>query len=167
MTTPCSTRDCARRRIARRSSSRVRTGSVWQATARSGLMASLRYDTPTSPAAIAVLIPTRGPQGQRSASRERSIEIEASYGLHGARLGSGPARGRIARRALRRRAGNVTRTGRPTRGTTNSTRRRRGRRVFLSVRMTLGVAHRVAGPRPAAPSSPGTGIQVLLMVRRA
>jgi len=121
-----------------------------------GLMVSLRYDTPTaSPVAIAMLIPTRKPYTDSDwglLTRE-GVEIEASYGLHGARVAAGyGGRGKSCSPGLlfgTDLLGNVTRTwGQPTRGTANSTYVGvEGGWVFLSVRTTIGVAHRVAGPK--------------------
>ena len=120
-----------------------------------GLMASLRYDTATaSPVSIAVLIPIGKPytDSDWGLLTRNGVEIEASSGLHGARLAVGHGvRGKdCSSRALfgGELLGTVTRTwGRPTRGTTNSTYVGvEAGWVFLSVRTTIGVAHRVAGP---------------------
>jgi len=121
-----------------------------------GLMMSLRYDTPTaSPVAVSLLIPLRKPytDSDWGLMTRDGLEIEASYGLHGARLAAGKStRGKSCSPGMlfgTDLLGNVTRTwGKPTRGTANSTYVGvEGGWVFLSVRTTIGVAHRVAGPK--------------------
>jgi hypothetical protein len=126
-------------------------------------LASLSYDTPTaSPVSLMLLIPAREPDiddDLGGMTVKRGIAFEASYGLRGARLAVGSsALGRDCSSRTLFGAdvlANVTKTwDQPTqRGTTSTYLGAEAGWTALSVRLTFGLAHRVAGP-----SGPGATI---------
>lgn len=121
------------------------------------LMATVRYDTPTASfIALTTLIPTKKPFTDSDwglGTLQHAIEVEASYGAHGARLSVGAAN--MGKSACQRflfgvdLMANVAKTwGHPTRGGADSTYvGGEAGYVFMSVRTTIGFAHRVSGPK--------------------
>jgi len=121
------------------------------------VMAAVRYDTPTASfIALTTLIPTKKPFVDSDwglVTLQHAVEVEASYGAHGARLSVGAAN--LGKASCQRLLfgfdlmANVAKTwGHPTRGGADSTYvGAEAGYVFLSVRTTLGFAHRVAGPK--------------------